>query len=154
MQLSILQFPLYLDTSLCLILQVLLKKKYHGWPYTHEDRNPETRILVPGSAEWVEREALHSKEFIEQRTARIERASTRIDQYVWQRLLNSHARRMKVALDWHESEQEYNEKYYDLWFAGVPVDKSPINYIYSNICEKDYKKPLRMLNIWLIQRVN
>lgn len=143
MQLSILQFPLYLDTSLCLILQVLLKKKYHGWPYTHEDRNPETRILVPGSAEWVEREALHSKEFIEQRTARIERASTRIDQYVWQRLLNSHGRHMKVALDWHKSEQEYNEKYYDLWFAGVPVDKSPINYIYSNICEKDYKKALK-----------
>jgi len=41
------------------------KKKYHGWPCTHEDRNPETRILVPGSAELVEREALHSKKFIE-----------------------------------------------------------------------------------------
>nr|GFB23120.1 NADH dehydrogenase subunit 1, mitochondrial [Tanacetum cinerariifolium] len=26
---------------------------------------------------------------------------------------------------------------------GVPVDKSPINYIYSNICEKDYKKALK-----------
>ena len=50
---------------------------------------------------------------------------------------------MKVALDWHNSEQEYNEKYYDLWFAGVPVDKSPINYIYSSICEKDYKKALK-----------
>ena len=129
------------------------KKKYNGWPYTHEDRNPETRTLVPGSAEWVEREALHSKEFLEQRTARIERASIRmewygmkwygIDQYVWQRLLNSHGRHMMMALDWHKSEQEYNEKYYDLWFTGVPVDKSPINYRYSNICEKDYKKALK-----------
>ena len=50
---------------------------------------------------------------------------------------------MKVALYWHKSEQEYNEKYYDLGFAGVPVDKSPINYRYSNICEKDYKKALK-----------
>lgn len=28
-------------------------------------------------------------------------------------------------------------------FVEVPVDKSPINYRYSNICEKDYKKALK-----------
>jgi len=30
-----------------------------------------------------------------------------------------------------------------LWFAGVPVNKSPINYRHSNICEKYYKKALK-----------
>jgi hypothetical protein len=57
-------------------------EKYHGWPYTQDDINPETRILVPGSTERVEREALDSREYLEQCTARFERASVRMDKYV------------------------------------------------------------------------
>ena len=39
----------------------------HGWPYSHNDTHPETRIFPKGSVEKMERRYLQSKEFLEQR---------------------------------------------------------------------------------------
>ena len=56
----------------------------HGWPYSHNDTHPETRIFPRGRVEKMERRYLQSKEFLEQRSARADRVNQKREFLAWQ----------------------------------------------------------------------
>ena len=56
----------------------------HGWPYSHNDTHPETRIFTRGSVEKMERRYLQSKEFLEKRSARADRVNQKREFLAWQ----------------------------------------------------------------------
>ena len=94
-----------------------------GWPYSDSDRHPETKPLTEGSRDLIQRNRAESREFFEQRSARFNRASYRMDYLTWQeevmhktKLRNRTFRMIGECTEWIEANKnntEIKQKYWD-----------------------------------------
>lgn len=107
-----------------------------GWPYSDSDRHPETKPLTEGSRDLIQRNRAESREFFEQRSARFNRASYRMDYLTWQeevihrtKLRNRRFRMIAEYTEWIEANKnntEIRQKYLD--FANNRLPRLKIWY--------------------------